>query len=130
MPMIAVVRSTVALLAATLLFGTIPARSGSPAPPVSPTATSPRWTTLLAGPGVFQTTGIAIDRHGSAKATKLAYTFDAATRGIVKFGTHGNVLGAWAYGPATRRAPAALTWRLSQSREPGRRGWAPSLSRQ
>jgi hypothetical protein len=62
-----------------------------------PSALAGGWHALLTAPSVRHPTGIAIDTRGSRAAAKWAYVADAASGGIVKFGTNGRVLGSWSY---------------------------------
>jgi hypothetical protein len=66
------------------------------------------WRIVLSAPRVRQPTGLAIDLRGPAAAPKWAYTADAATGRIVKFGTGGKKLLSWPYAAPASGAGAGL----------------------
>jgi sugar lactone lactonase YvrE len=63
---------------------------------------------VLSAPQVRQPTGLAIDLRGPAAAPKWAYTADAATGRIVKFGTGGKKLLSWPYATPAMGTGAGL----------------------
>lgn len=84
----------------------VAAAAGGPSPSTAPAA---GWQVLLASPVVHRPTGIAIDTRGSRITAKWAYTADAATGRVVKFGTNGKLLGSWSYVvPGERSTGAAV----------------------
>lgn len=79
--------------------------AGGPAPGVSAPARG--WQVLLRSPAVRRPTGITVDTRGKRTAPKWAYTADAASGRIVKFGTNGRLLGSWKYAVAGERSTGA-----------------------
>lgn len=92
--------------AAAVLAALWPAVSiaGGPAPTVHAAA---GWQVIVRAPGVRVPTGIAIDTRGNRSSPKWAYTADAATGRIVKFGTNGRLLSSWSYTVAGKHTSGA-----------------------
>lgn len=79
----------------------------APAAAFSRSGSKTYWQVLLAAPAVSLPRAIAIDPRGTSP-NKWAYTTDAATQRVVKFGTGGKLLGSWQYGDPRRGNAASI----------------------
>lgn len=98
----------VALAVAPLPAGVL-AGGGSGAGVAGATSLSLGWRSVLTAPAGHHLRGLAIDIRGAKSGPKWAYTADATTARIVKFGTEGKRILSWSYGKAVQgRTPVGL----------------------